>query len=61
MELALITPILATMAVGLADGGLAIAQQMRLNDAAHAGAQYGMVRNPIQGDFSGITAAIGEG
>lgn len=61
IELALVTPILAAMAVGLADGGLAIAQQMRLNDSAHSGAQYGLVRNPIQGDLSGVIAAIGEG
>lgn len=61
LELALLTPFLALAVLGLTDVGLAVAQKMRLNDAAQQGAQYGLVRNPIQGDVSGIIAAMGPG
>lgn len=61
LELALLAPFLALAILGLADTGLAVAQKMRLNDAVQQGAQYGLVRNPIQGDVSGIVAAMGPG
>lgn len=61
LELALLTPFLAVTVLGLSDAGLATAQKMRLNAAAQNGAQYGLVRSPIQGDVSGIVSAIGAG
>lgn len=61
LELALLTPFLALAVLGLTDVGLAVTQKMRLNDAVQQGAQYGLVRNPISGDVSGIIAAMGPG
>lgn len=61
LELALVTPFLAVILLGLTDAGFGVAQQMRLNDAAQQGAQYSQVRNPIQGDLSGVREVIGPG
>ena len=61
VEMALLAPFLTVALLGLTDTGLAVAQRMRLNDAAQQGALYGLVRNPIQGDVSGIIAAVGSG
>lgn len=61
VEFAAVLPVLLVMALGLVDAGIAIAQKMRLNDAALQGAHYGLVRNPIAGDLSGIRTAIGPG
>lgn len=61
LELAVVTPFLALTVLGLIDAGFGVAQQMSLNDAAQRGAQYAQVRNPIQGDLTGVLEVIGAG
>ena len=61
VEMAALAPLLVVLVLGVSDAGRAVAQKMRLNDAAQQGAQYGLVRNPIQGDVSGITDVMGAG
>ncbi|MEQ1887753.1 MAG: TadE/TadG family type IV pilus assembly protein [Alphaproteobacteria bacterium] len=61
LELALITPLLAVLTLGLTDTGRAIGQRMQLIDAAQQGILYGQLRNPVGDDVSGVLAAIGPG
>lgn len=61
LELALLTPFLLATVLILSDAGLATVQKMRLADVVQMGAQYGLARNPVSGDYSGIIAAIGAG
>ena len=60
VELALVTPFLALLLVGVIDFGLAWSQQMALSNAARAGAQYTIVRKPVQADIDDIKSAIEE-
>ncbi|MDJ0391285.1 pilus assembly protein [Roseomonas sp. E05] len=55
LEFALVAPVLALMALGGFDLGNAVLQNLRLEAAARAGAQYAFTR-PTDG--AGITAAI---
>lgn len=61
LELALVTPLLAALTIGLTDTGMAISQRMQLINAAQQGVQYGQLRNPVDGDVSTIIAAVGPG
>ena len=58
VELALATPFLVLLAVGVVDFGLAWNQQMALSNAVRAGAQYAIVRKPVQADVDKIIAAV---
>jgi Flp pilus assembly protein TadG len=54
VELALVTPILLALVIGAVDLGRAYYVKIEMENAAHAGAEYGS-RNPS--DTAGITAA----
>jgi len=58
MEFALIAPLLGLILFGVLDYGLVSARKMALANAARAGAQYAMIRRPIQGDVSAIRQAV---
>ena len=60
VELALVTPFLVLLAVGVVDFGLAWNQQMALSNAVRAGAQYAIVRKPVQADVQNIIDAVEE-
>src|ERR1700756_3833477 len=56
IEFALIGSMLATLAIGMLDFGMALWQQMEVGNAARAGAEYAAVHG-WGADGSGITAA----
>lgn len=58
VELALATPFLVALAVGVVDFGLAWNRQMSLANAVRAGAQYAIVRKPVQEDVANIVDAV---
>jgi|TARA_B100000315_G_scaffold47354_1_gene42132 Flp pilus assembly pilin Flp len=58
VEMALITPILMLMLLGVIDFGMAINHKMSLVDAARAGAQVALLRKPVNGDFNFVRTAV---
>lgn len=58
LEFALIAPLLGLILFGVLDYGLVSARKMALANAVRAGAQYAMIRRPIQGDVSAIRQAV---
>lgn len=61
VELAIVTPLLLLMVLGLCDFGRVVYHSIILSHAARAGAQYGAQTNSTTGDRSGISnAAINE-
>ncbi|WP_206594837.1 TadE/TadG family type IV pilus assembly protein [Kordiimonas lacus] len=58
VETAAIMTVIALISIGVVDFGLAYARNMQLANAARAGMQYALVRKPVQGDYSGIIAAV---
>jgi len=58
VEMAFALPVLAFLVLGMFDQGSKISRNMQLANAVRAGAQYAMVRKPVQGDLSQIVGAI---
>ena len=58
VELAFIAPVLGFLILGLVDFGETISRKMQLANAVRAGTQYALVRKPVQGDVSQITASV---
>lgn len=57
VELAVVSPLLLFMALGVGDLGRVVYTSLILSHAARAGAQYGAQTNATTGDASGIRAA----
>ncbi|NVJ97067.1 MAG: pilus assembly protein [Alphaproteobacteria bacterium] len=58
IETAAMMSVLALIAVGVLDFGLAYARNLQLANAARAGMQYALVRKPVGEDYSAIEAAV---
>ena len=58
IEFALIFPVLVIMAIGTYDISTVIRQKLELQNATRVGAQYGMVRRPVQGDMQHVITAV---
>jgi len=58
VEMAFALSFLALLVLGVFDQGSKINRNMQLANAVRAGAQYAMVRKPVQGDLSQIVTAI---
>lgn len=58
VELAMILPIIMLMMVGSLDMGSMFVRKMEIANAAKAGVQYALVRKPMQGDLTKISAAV---
>ncbi|MCF8473447.1 MAG: pilus assembly protein [Emcibacter sp.] len=58
VELALLMPVALLLIVGSLDMGAMFVRKMDLSNAAKSGVQYALVRKPMQGDLTNITAAV---
>jgi len=58
VELAMVAPVMLILIVGSLDMGSMFVRKMEIANAAKAGVQYALVRKPVQGDVSHITAAV---
>lgn len=58
VEFGLIMPFLLVLLLGLMDFGAAGIHRMQMANSVRAGLQYAMVRRPVEGDLSGIEAAV---
>lgn len=58
VELALVMPVIMLMIVGSLDMGSMFVRKMEIANAAKAGAQYALVRKPVQGDLTNISSAV---
>lgn len=58
VEMAFIAPLLVLLVIGLVDYGAVINRKMQLANAVRAGAQYALVRKPVQDDTTQIENAV---
>ncbi|MGL4398158.1 MAG: TadE/TadG family type IV pilus assembly protein [Hyphomicrobium sp.] len=58
VEFGLIMPVAMILMLGVVDASLAISDQLTLQAAARAGAQFGLVKPPVQGNTAPLVASV---
>jgi hypothetical protein len=58
IEFAIIAPAALTLLLGVAESSRIVSQKLTLQSAARAGLNYGLIKPPVQGDLSQVTAAL---